>query len=83
MMGGHVRISDHELKPCLDALMDELLGDQEKAKSWILRLIGDRPIPAEWKEWLRPRATGCPDTMDDTARFAADELPAILREQAS
>jgi hypothetical protein len=30
-----------------------------------------------------PRATGCPDTMDDTARFAADELPAILREQAS
>lgn len=29
-----------------------------------------------------PRATGCPDTMDDTARFAADELPAILRPQA-
>jgi len=29
-----------------------------------------------------PRATGCPDTMDDTARFAADELPAILRKQA-
>lgn len=31
---------------------------------------------------LPPRATGCPDTMDDTARFAADELPAILKKQA-
>lgn len=30
-----------------------------------------------------PRATGCPDTMDDTARFAADELPAILKKQVS
>lgn len=44
----------------------------------------------EWKlsHWMPlpaapPRATGCPDTMDDTARFAADELPAILRKQAS
>lgn len=31
---------------------------------------------------MQPRATGCPDTMDDTARFAADELPAILKKQA-
>lgn len=29
----------------------------------------------------RPRATGCPDTMDDTGRFAEVDMPAFLRKQ--
>jgi len=36
----------------------------------------------QWKQNEFSRAMGCPDTMDDTARFTADELPAILRKQA-
>ena len=28
-----------------------------------------------------PRATGCPDTMDDTGRFAEVDMPAFLRKQ--
>lgn len=29
-----------------------------------------------------PRATGCPDTMDDTGHFAEVDMPAFLRKQA-
>lgn len=34
------------------------------------------PMPPE-----APRATGCPETMDDTGRFAEVDMPAFLRKQ--
>lgn len=42
----------------------------------------EQAIIARGNETAAPRATGCSDTMDDTARFAAEELPEILRKQA-
>lgn len=47
---------------------------------------GDMPDLYQFGEAIRarravPRATGCPDTMDDTGHFAEVDMPAFLRKQ--
>jgi len=41
-----------------------------------------RAIPDDLATHLPPRATGCPDTMDDTGHFAEVDMPAFLKRQA-
>ncbi len=40
----------------------------------------DFDLPQAYDE-SEPRATGCPDTMDDTGHFAEVDMPAFLRKQ--
>lgn len=43
----------------------------------------DFDLPVACSDDATPRATGCPDTMDDTGHFAEVDMPAFLKKQAS
>lgn len=42
----------------------------------------DFDLPVAYSDDTTPRATGCPDTMDDMGHFAEVDMPAFLRKQA-